>query len=343
MPDQLLRAFIKGIPKAELHIHIGGTLEPEEMFEFARRNDRPLAFESVEALREAYRFNNLQEFLDLFHLGTNVLMKEGDYYDLTYNYISRAHADSVQHVEIFFDAQTHTQRGISFSTVITGMHRALQDAGRDFGVSGRLIPSFLRHLGEAAAFDTLKEALEFRDWIAAFGLASSELGYPPSDFSRIMNAVREEGFPVVAHAGEEGPPEYVRQAVDILHVARIDHGNRSLEDDALVKDLVERQIPLTLCPLSNLALKVITRMEDHPVKRMIDLGMMVTVNSDDPAYFGGYINDNYIAVAEALNLRRDDIVLLAKNSFRASFLTDEEINRHITAVDRYVAAFNHQG
>lgn len=334
MKDLSIENFIAEIPKAELHLHIEGTFEPELMFQIARRNDRKMNYKSVEELKAAYRFNNLQDFLKIYYSGADVLIEEQDFYDLTWAYLQKAHSQQVLHTEISFDPQTHTARGVPFSTVITGIHRALEDGRKNLGISSRLIVSFLRHLSEQAAFETLNEALPFRNWISAFGLDSSEKGHPPSKFMHVFEKARSEGFLVVAHAGEEGPPEYVWEALELLQVSRIDHGNRSLEDSILVDELVRRQIPLTVCPLSNYKLKVVRNMNHHPLAEMLDKGLMVTVNSDDPAYFGGYINENYLAAARSLNLTQEQIVRLAKNSFQASFLDAQDKRRMIEKVDR---------
>ena len=312
--------FVAGLPKAELHLHIEGTLEPELMFALAQRNRVSLPYASVEEVRAAYAFSNLQDFLDIYYAGAGVLIESRDFYDLTSAYLGRAHADNVRHVEIFFDPQTHTGRGIAFATVIDGIGRALDDARDRLGITSRLIMCFLRHLDEAAAFQTLEAAMPHRERIAGVGLDSSERGNPPSRFREVFRKARAAGFAAVAHAGEEGPPEYVREALDLLEVVRIDHGNAALEDERLVAELVRRQVPLTVCPLSNLALRVVEDMQAHPLKRMLDLGLMATVNSDDPAYFGGYVNDNYVAVATALDLSPEDLVLLARNSIEASLL-----------------------
>ena len=334
-----MHQFIAGLPKAELHVHIGGTFEPELMFEIASRNGKKLAYDSVEELRAAYQFNNLQEFLDLFHMGTSVLMEEKDYYDVTKAYMKKLHEENVLHTEIFFDAQTHTDRGVAYETVITGIKRACDDGEAEFGITSYLIPSVLRHLDETAAFRMLDEALEFRDWTTAFGLASSEVGNPPSKFERVFKAMHKEGFPVLAHAGEEGPADYIWEALELLKIDRLDHGNRCLDDEKLVEELVNRQMGLTLCPLSNLELKVIHRIEDHPVKRMMELGLLVTVNSDDPAYFGGYMNANFEAVADALDMSYEQVAQLARNSFTASFLPDDKKKEMIDKVDAYVSEF----
>lgn len=323
MTDQPLHDFIRGIPKAELHLHIEGTFEPELMFEIARRNNRKIKFKSVEEIRAAYNFSNLQDFLDIYYEGAGVLIEEQDFYDLTWAYLEKAHSQNVAHAEIFFDPQTHTDRGIKFGTVIKGIDRALKDAQKNLNMSTRLIMCFLRHLDEEAAMKTLDESLEYRGMITAVGLDSSEMGHPPSKFRKVYEQARKEGFLAVAHAGEEGPAEYIWEALDLLKVSRIDHGDSCLDDEKLVTELVKRRIPLTVCPLSNLKLRVVKEMTSHPLKKMLDKGLIVTVNSDDPAYFGGYINENYIAVADALELTKEDIVTLAKNSFAASFITEE--------------------
>ena len=335
MKDYMVDNFIVEIPKAELHVHIEGTFEPELMFKIARRNNRPLKYNSVEELKAAYQFNNLQEFLNIYYSGADVLMEEQDFYDLTWAYMQKAHSHKVVHTEISFDPQTHTSRGVPFSTVVSGIHRALEDGRKTLGISSKLIVSFLRHLSEDAAFETLRDALKYKDWISAVGLDSSERGHPPSKFRRVFEKARMEGFLLVAHAGEEGPPEYVWEALELLQVSRIDHGNRSLEDAILVDELVRRKIPLTVCPLSNLKLKVVKKLTQQPIAEMLEKGMVVTVNSDDPAYFGGYINENYLAVAHALDLTKEQIMKLAKNSFQASFLDQEQKLRLIEKVDHY--------
>lgn len=335
MSQSDIEKFIAGIPKAELHLHIEGTFEPELMFEIAARNNIKLKYNSVEELRAAYNFNNLQEFLDIYYSGANVLIQEQDFYDLTWTYLQKINAQNVLHTEIFFDPQTHTSRGIPFDKVITGIHRALEDGREKLGISYRLILSFLRHLSEADAFRTLEEALPYRSWITGVGLDSSEKGHPPTKFERVFAKAIESGFLTVAHAGEEGPAEYVWEALNLLKVSRIDHGNRSLEDQALVEQLAKQKMPLTVCPLSNLKLKVVKDITRHPLAEMLEKNMMVTINSDDPAYFGGYINENYIAMARALNLTAEKIVLLAKNSFAASFLNDANKRAMIEKIDLY--------
>jgi len=335
MTTTTLADFIKGLPKAELHLHIEGSLEPEMLFELAQRNQIPLKYKSVEELKKAYQFSNLQEFLDIYYEGANVLREEQDFYDLTWAYLTKIKEQGVVHTEIFFDPQTHTDRGIRFATVINGINRALQDGHEKLGISSRLIMCFLRHLDEAAAFKTLNEALDYKDLIVAVGLDSSEKGNPPSRFERVFAKAREEGFLTVAHAGEEGPAEYVDEALKLLKVFRIDHGNASINDEKVTELLVKKQIPLTVCPLSNLSLRVVKDMKQHPLKTLLSRGLMVTVNSDDPAYFGGYINENYLAVTEALGLSRADLVELAKNSINASLLSEKEKAVHLTTISTY--------
>ncbi len=330
-------AFIDKLPKAELHLHIEGSLEPELMFALAQRNDVQIPFASVEEVQAAYNFSNLQDFLDIYYQGMGVLIEEQDFYDLTMAYLQRAKADNVRHVEIFFDPQGHTERGVAFATVINGINRALADGERNLGISYRLIMCFLRHLSEEDALATLEEAKPFLERIHGVGLDSSELGHPPGKFTNVFAQARDLGLKLVAHAGEEGPPEYVYEALDILKVDRIDHGNRALEDSALVKRLVDSGMCLTVCPLSNLKLCVVDDIHDHPLKRMLDHGLKATVNADDPSYFGGYVNDNYRTVAEALDLSKDELILLAQNSFIGSFLEDSDKQRHLAAVDAYAA------
>lgn len=327
--------FIKGIPKAELHLHIEGTLEPELMFEIARRNKIEIKHKSVQALRDAYNFNNLQEFLDIYYEGASVLITEQDFYDMTWAYIEKAHSQNVLHAEIFFDPQTHTSRGISFGTVINGIHKALDDAKEKFGITSKLIPCFLRDLDANAAMETLNQACAYKNWITAFGLDSAEVGNPPSKFKEVFDAVRGNGFLTVAHAGEEGPAEYVWEAINLLKVSRVDHGNHSLGDTTLVEYLSKNKISLTVCPLSNLKLKVVSDLKDHPLRKMLQKGLHVTLNSDDPAYFGGYVNENYLALAESIGLTRKEVYQLAKYSFEATFLTDEEKELLIKKVDEF--------
>lgn len=315
-----LKKFIEGLPKVELHLHIEGSLEPELMFELAKRNKVTLPFKTVEEVRQAYHFSNLQDFLDIYYQGMSVLLAEQDFYDLTWAYLKKMAEQHVMHVEIFFDPQGHTSRGVAFETVINGITRALDDGQKKLGISSKLIMCFLRHLSEEDALATLAQALPYKDRIIGVGLDSSEVGHPPSKFARVFAKARSEGFLLVAHAGEEGPPEYVWEALDILKVDRIDHGNRSLEDSQLVKRLVKNGIALTVCPLSNLKLRVVKDMYSHPLKKMLELGLKVTVNSDDPSYFDGYMNENYLAVTEALGLEKSHLVKLAQNSIDASFL-----------------------
>ena len=328
-----LNRYIRLIPKAELHLHIEGSLEPELMFAMAEKNGVKTKYNSVDELRAAYDFNNLQEFLDIYYAGADVLLKEEDFYDLTMAYLKKAKEDSVVHTEIFFDPQTHTSRGVKFSTVVNGISRALEDGRKQLNISSHLIMCFLRHLDEEAAMEDLKAALEYKDKIIGVGLDSSELGNPPSKFKNVFARAHKEGFLTVAHAGEEGPADYIWEALNMLDVMRIDHGVKSLDDDKLVAELVKTQMPLTVCPLSNLKLKVVTDLKDHPIKKMLDKDLMVTINSDDPSYFGGYVNQNYLEVAEALNLTKDDILVLAKNSFTSSFLSDGEKKKFLDMVD----------
>jgi adenosine deaminase len=329
-------AFIAGLPKAELHLHIEGSLEPEMMFALAQRGGVKLAFDSVEAIRAAYEFSNLQDFLDIYYQGMAVLLTEQDFFDLTTAYLDRAAVDGVRHVEIFFDPQGHTARGVPMANVVGGIARALAEAEAR-GISSRLIMCFLRHLSEDDAQATLDEALPFLSLIHGVGLDSSEVGHPPEKFARVFARARDLGLKIVAHAGEEGPPDYVWQALDVLKVDRIDHGNRALEDAALVDRIVSDGLTLTVCPLSNLKLCVVDDLTRHPLRRMLQAGLKATVNSDDPAYFGGYVNANFIAVADALDLTRDEIVTLARNSFTGSFLTSAEQARHLAAIDAWAA------
>jgi adenine deaminase len=313
-------AFIQGMPKAELHIHIEGSLEPEMMFELAERNGVSLRYASAEEARRAYDFGDLQSFLDLYYEGMQVLLYEQDFYDLTRAYLRKVSAQNVRHAEIFFDPQAHTDRGVPFETVISGIHRALLEGEQQLDISSELIMCFLRHLSADEAMETFRTALPFGDRIVAVGLDSSEVGHPPRDFKAVFDEARGHRFLTVAHAGEEGPPEYIWQALDDLKVSRIDHGVRCTEDPKLVERLREEQVPLTVCPLSNVKLRVFDSIQDHNLKRMLDLGLRVTVNSDDPAYFGGYVDENFHAVQEGLHLSREDVYQLTKNSFRASFL-----------------------
>ncbi len=327
--------FIKGLPKAELHLHIEGSLEPELMFEITGRNGIKLPYNSVEEIKSAYNFSNLQDFLDIYYSGMNVLINEIDFYDLTMAYLEKVHAQSVRHVEIFFDPQAHTSRGIDFETVINGIENALAVGERKYGISYNIIMCFLRHLDQADAFTALEMAIPFKDRIIGVGLDSSEKGHPPSKFKDVFLKAREEGFLTVAHAGEEGPSEYVREAIELLDVKRIDHGNAILDDEDLTAYVAEKQIALTVCPLSNLKLKVIDHMDNHPVPEMLDKGLVVTINSDDPSYFGGYINENYEAVQESFGFGPEILSELAKNSFKSAFIESEKKLRLCREVDEY--------
>ncbi|MDC4474478.1 adenosine deaminase [Acinetobacter baumannii] len=326
--------LIQALPKAELHVHIEGTFEPELMFAIAQRNQIQIPYKSVEEVKQAYNFHNLQSFLDIYYAGANVLVHEQDFYDLAWAYFEKCAEDRVVHTEMFFDPQTHTDRGIAFATVINGLKRACADAKAKFGISSQLIMCFLRHLSEEAAFETLEQALPFKEDIIAVGLDSSEVGHPPAKFERVFAKAREEGFLIVAHAGEEGPPEYVWEALDLLKVNRIDHGVRSEEDEQLMARLINEKMPLTVCPLSNLKLCVVKDMKDHNIRRLLQKSVHVTVNSDDPSYFGGYMNDNFFAIQQALNLTNDELKQLAINSFEASFISDEEKQKWISEIQK---------
>ena len=333
-----LRTLVCAMPKAELHMHIEGSLEPELIFALAQRNGLSLPFASVEVLRAAYDFKDLQSFLDIYYAGASVLLHEADFYDMTRAYLLRAVADGVRHTEIFFDPQTHTERGVPFATVINGISRALQDGARELGISSGLILCFLRHLSEAEALATLEEALPHRDKFIGVGLDSSERGHPPEKFARVFARCRELGLRLVAHAGEEGPPAYIRDALDLLHVERIDHGVRCLEDPALVARLAAERIPLTVCPLSNVKLRVFESMQEHNLLQLLDAGLVVTVNSDDPAYFGGYLNQNLTACVDALPMRREHAQTLARNSFIAAFIDDARRTQYLNEVDAFFAS-----
>jgi len=326
--------LIRALPKAELHVHIEGTFEPELMFAIAQRNQIQIPYKSVEEVKQAYNFHNLQSFLDIYYAGANVLVHEQDFYDLAWAYFEKCAEDHVVHTEMFFDPQTHTDRGVAFSTVIGGLKRACADAKAKFGISSQLIMCFLRHLSEEAAFETLEQALPFKQDIIAVGLDSSEVGHPPAKFERVFAKAREEGFLIVAHAGEEGPPEYVWEALDLLKVNRIDHGVRSEEDEQLMARLINEKMPLTVCPLSNLKLCVVKDMKDHNIRRLLQKGVNVTVNSDDPSYFGGYMNDNFFAIQQALDLSNDELKQLAVNSFEASFISDEEKQKWVAEIQK---------
>ncbi len=315
-----LRKFIEDMPKVELHLHIEGSLEPELMFELAQRNKIDIPFKTVDEVRKAYDFSNLQDFLDIYYQGMNVLQTEQDFYDLTMAYLKRVASQNVMHTEIFFDPQGHTERGVTFETALNGITKALEDGEKKLGVTSHLIMCFLRHLSEEDALKTLEQAMLYKKKIIGVGLDSSEKGHPPSKFQRVFEKAKKEGFLIVAHAGEEGPPEYVWEALDLLKVDRIDHGNRSLEDGKLVERIVKDGKALTVCPLSNLKLCVVKDIKMHPLKKMLDMGLKATVNSDDPAYFGGYMNENFIAVADALGLEKSHLSAITRNSIEASFL-----------------------
>lgn len=329
-----LDLFVAKLPKAELHLHIEGTFEPELMFSIAQRNGVKLPYKSVGELKQAYNFHNLQSFLDLYYAGAGVLLKEQDFFDLTYSYLEKMADENCRHVEIFFDPQTHTDRGVNFQIVVEGICEALNKAEEKFGMTNKMIMCFLRHLDEEAAFKTLKQSFRYRDRIAGVGLDSSEVGHPPSKFQKVFAAARDEyGYLPVAHAGEEGPPDYIWEALDLLKVKRIDHGVRSLEDPKLVERLVREKIPLTVCPLSNVKLCVFKSMSEHNLRDLMKAGLVVTINSDDPAYFGGYLNANYLETAKALDLGRPELLELASNSFKASFLSEGEINKHLKDIN----------
>jgi len=334
-----LPALLRAMPKAELHMHIEGSLEPELIFEMGRRNGVSLPYSSVEALRQAYVFNNLQEFLDIYHAGTTVLKTEQDFYDMAGAYFSRAQADHVLHAEIFFDTQTHTGYGLSAETVINGLHRACTDAPARFGMTASLILCFLRHLSEEAAFECLEQALPLRDKIVGIGLASSELGHPPEKFARVFARARELGFRLVAHAGEEAPSAYIWSALDVLKVERIDHGVQAINDTALMQRLVHDRVPLTVCPLSNLKLRVFPTLAQHSLRRMLDAGIVATVNSDDPAYFGGYINENFTQTFAALGMNSQHAYQLARNSFASSFIDARLRSKYLERLDEVFASF----
>ncbi|MEN8186399.1 MAG: adenosine deaminase [Bacteroidota bacterium] len=330
-----MEKFIQKLPKAELHLHIEGTFEPSLMFEIAKRNKIKIPYNSVEEIEKAYNFSCLQDFLDIYYQGAGVLIKEQDFYDLTYSYLQKCADQNVRHTEIMFDPQTHTERGVSFKTVINGISRACEDAKENLNVSSILIMSYLRHLSEEEAFKTLEQSIPFKEKITAIGLDSSEKGNPPSKFKNVYEASVKEGYIPLAHAGEEGPPEYVWEAIDILNIKRIDHGNKALQDPELVKEIVKRDMALTVCPLSNTALQVIDDLKNHPLKKMMDLGLKVTVNSDDPAYFGGQVNKNYLEIQKALDLTKEDLYKLAKNSFEYSLINDSIKNEYIKMLDKY--------
>ncbi len=343
MNPSVTKAFVWALPKAELHLHLEGTLEPSMMLEFAKRNRVSIQYPNVDAIERAHTYVDLQSFLDLYYAGCSVLVTEDDFYDLTMAYIRKAASQGVCHVEVFFDPQSHTARGISFHTVINGIHQALIDGEAHHGVTSRLILSFLRHLDEEDAFATLRAAEPYLSWITAVGLDSSEVANPPSKFVRVYDQARAHGLQAVVHAGEEGPPEYVWQALDLLHTDRIDHGVRCLEDDRLVKRLRDESIPLTVCPLSNVKLQVFPTLGHHNLPQLLDQGICVTINSDDPAYFGGYLGDNLWAVTRTFEFSHQRVADLARNSILASFLTQAEMSFHLQEIERVVAEFMNQG
>lgn len=324
-----LKSVIQTLPKAELHLHIEGSLEPELMFKLAQKNRIALPYKTIEEVRNAYRFTSLQSFLDIYYAGANVLITQSDFFDMTWAYLLRCKAQNIVHTEIFFDPQTHTKRGIAFETVVSGISQALQRAETELGISSFLIMCFLRHLSEQEAFETLQDSLPFKALILGVGLDSSEVGHPPSKFSRVFEEAKNIGYKVVAHAGEEGDSSYIWEAIELLHVERIDHGIRCDEDESLVKLLIEKQIPLTVCPLSNTKLKAVSSMDKHNILKLLRKGVLVTVNSDDPAYFGGYLNENYEAIVEHLEISEDELKCLARNSFKASFLEEVQKQKYL--------------
>ncbi len=335
--NSTLKSFIEGMPKAELHLHIEGSFEPELMFAIAQRNQVKTKFDSVEAVKEAYQFNNLQDFLDIYYEGARVLLTEQDFFDLTWAYVERIHAQNVIHTEIFFDPQTHTDRGVDFDVVISGISRALAQAEQKYGITSRIIMCFLRHLDESEAEKTLAQALAYKDRIYGVGLDSSELGHPPSKFKNVFAKAIEEGFVTVAHAGEEGPAEYIWEALDLLHISRLDHGNRSKDDPKLLARLAAEKMALTVCPLSNLKLCVVDDLKAHPLRFLMENNLKVTINSDDPAYFGGYMNENYIAITEALELNRTELKQLAQNAFEACFVDEGRKREMLAQLEAYFA------
>jgi adenosine deaminase len=339
IPAERLPALLRAMPKAELHMHIEGSLEPELIFAMGQRNRVPLAYPSVNALRQAYVFDNLQSFLDIYHAGTSVLATEQDFFDMACAYLARAQADNVLHAELFFDTQTHTAHGLDAATVINGLHRACVEAPARFCMTASLIMCFLRHLSEREAFECLEQALPLRDKIVGIGLASSEVGHPPEKFAKVFARAKQLGFRLVAHAGEEGPPAYIWSALDVLKVERIDHGVQSMNDPDLIKRLVQDRIPLTVCPLSNLKLRVYPSLTQHSIGRMLEAGMVATIHSDDPAYFGGYINENFTQTFAALQLGAQQAYQLALNSFNASFIEASERARHIEKLDAVFDSF----
>lgn len=327
--------FISKLPKAELHLHIEGSFEPELMFALAQRNQIDIPYKTIEEVKQAYKFSCLQDFLNIYYAGASVLIHEQDFYELTMAYLTKCHEEHIVHTEIMFDPQTHTQRGVSFETVINGIHRAQSEAQQKWGISSLLIMSYLRHLSEEDAFETLRQSLPFKHLIKAVGLDSSEKGNPPSKFYNVFEASANEGYVLLAHAGEEGPAEYVWEAIDGLKIVRIDHGNNCLTDGNLVDEIIRRDMALTVCPLSNLELKVVTDLKEHPLKTMLTKGIKATVNSDDPAYFGGYLNQNFNSIQQALNLTKEEIIILAKNSFQYSLLDESRKIELLNLVDEY--------
>ncbi|MEZ7933844.1 MAG: adenosine deaminase [Sulfurospirillum sp.] len=330
-----MKDLIAKLPKAELHLHIEGSLEPELMFSLAQKNTISLPYKTIEEVKHAYNFTSLQSFLDIYYAGANVLINESDFFDLTWAYLLRCHAQNICHTEIFFDPQTHTSRGIAFKTVIDGITKALQKGEQELGISSFLIMCFLRHLSEENAFETLKASLPFKDKIIGVGLDSSEVGHPPSKFQRLFLECKKVGYKIVAHAGEEGDSSYIWEAINLLQVERIDHGIRCDEDESLVKLLIEKQIPLTVCPLSNVKLRAVKNMQEHNILKLLRQDVLVTVNSDDPAYFGGYVNENYEAICDNLDLSKEELKTLASNSFKASFLSDERKKHFINQISQY--------
>lgn len=327
--------FISKLPKAELHLHIEGSFEPELMFALAQRNKIDIPYKTIEEVKQAYKFSCLQDFLNIYYAGASVLIHEQDFYELTMAYLTKCHEENIVHTEIMFDPQTHTHRGVSFETVINGIQRACEEAQQKWGITSFLIMSYLRHLSEEDAFETLRQSLPFKHLIKAVGLDSSEKGNPPSKFYKVFEASAKEGYILLAHAGEEGPAEYVWEAIDGLKIVRIDHGNNCLTDGNLVDEIIRRDMALTVCPLSNLELKVVTDLKEHPLKTMLTKGIKATVNSDDPAYFGGYLNQNFNSIQQALNLTKEEIIILAKNSFQYSLLDESRKNELLNLVDEY--------
>ena len=330
-----MKDLLAKLPKAELHLHIEGSLEPELMFKLAQKNNISIPYKNVDEVKQAYNFTSLQSFLDIYYAGANVLINESDFFDLTWAYLLRCKSQNVCHVEIFFDPQTHTNRGIAFKTVIDGITKALHQGEKELGISSFLIMCFLRHISEAEAFETLRESLPFKDKIIGVGLDSSEVGHPPSKFERVFAEAAKEGYKIVAHAGEEGDSSYIWEAINLLHIDRIDHGIRCDEDEKLVNLLIEKQIPLTVCPLSNVKLRAVKRMKEHNILKLLRKGVLVTVNSDDPAYFGGYMNENYEAIVENLSVSKEELKELVKNSFKASFLSEAKKKNFIEIVTQY--------